>query len=111
MQNFDEVVGFLTQLRDLGLSIAIDDFGAGASSFRYFRDLPADYLKIDGSFIRNYTDPVTATSLECFIRMAQVAGLKTIAEHVEDFDNLNCMTELGFDYLQGFAIERPKAVA
>lgn len=111
VQDFDQVSGFLTQLQKLGLSIAIDDFGAGASSFRYFRDLPADYLKIDGSFIRNYTDPVTATSLECFVRMAQVVGLKTIAEHVEDAESMSCMIDMGFDYLQGFAIERPKAVA
>ncbi|WGW05846.1 PAS domain-containing protein [Tropicibacter oceani] len=111
VQNYETVFGFLSELRALGLKVAIDDFGAGASSFRYFGTLPADYLKIDGSFIRNYDDPVAASSVECFIKMAQVAGLKTIAEHVEDKAMVPVLEELGVNLVQGYAIDRPGAAA
>ncbi|MEX3015983.1 PAS domain-containing protein [Gymnodinialimonas hymeniacidonis] len=111
VENMEQMSSFLSTLREYGLSVAIDDFGAGASSFRYFSNLPADYLKIDGSFIRNYHDPVSFASLECFIKMAHVAGLQTVAEHVESEEMIEALTSLGIDYLQGFAIERPKVAA
>ncbi|MEJ6396254.1 EAL domain-containing protein [Gymnodinialimonas sp. 2305UL16-5] len=109
VENMELLSSFLTQLRTRGLKVAIDDFGAGASSFRYFSNLPADYLKIDGSFIRNHQDPISAASLECFIKMARVAGLKTVAEQVENESMIETLTELGIDYMQGYAIEMPKA--
>lgn len=111
VQNYDLVSDFLGRLRELGLRIALDDFGAGATSFQYFKNLPADYLKIDGGFIKNHSDPVIRASLECFIRMAHIAELKTIAEHVEELQQIESMTSMGIDYLRGYAIDRPSAVA
>lgn len=111
VQNYDIVSSFLGRLREFGLRIALDDFGAGATSFQYFKNLPADFLKIDGGFVKNYTDPVIKASLECFIRMAQITELKTIAEHVEEVQQIETMTGMGIDYLQGYAIDLPSAVA
>ncbi|MDG4647846.1 EAL domain-containing protein [Roseibacterium sp. SDUM158017] len=111
VENFDAASTFLAAIRELGLRVAIDDFGAGSSSFRYFQELPADYLKLDGSFIRNIHDPIALASVECFIRMAKAAGLETIAEHVECPDLLSFLAGLGVDHVQGFAIGRPMALA
>lgn len=110
VENFEAVSAFLRQLRALGIRIAIDDFGAGSSSFRYFAELPADYLKLDGSFVQNVDDPIAMASIECFIRMARVTRLKTIAEHVETDTVLTLLAGLGVDYAQGYAINRPQPV-
>lgn len=110
VENYETVSAFLTSVREHGVLVAIDDFGAGASSFRYFRELPADFVKIDGSFVRTLADPVSETSVECFIRMARVSGLQTIAEHVEEADMIGRLGDLGVDYVQGFAIDEPAAL-
>lgn len=111
VENFAAASDFLAALRASGIRIAIDDFGSGATSFRYFRELPADFLKLDGNFIREIDDPVAAASIECFITMARAVGLKTVAEHVETEDQLARLEALGVDFIQGYVIDRPKAVA
>ncbi len=111
LQDYDSACVFLGTLRDLGIKVAVDDFGSGASSFRYFKDLPADFLKIDGSFIRDHTDPVAAASIECFIKMARIAGFQTVAEHVEDWATIPILEAMGIDLVQGFAIGAPTAAA
>ena len=108
LKNYDACRIFLADLRALGASIAIDDFGAGSTSFRHFQNLPADYLKIEGSFIRNMDNPVEAACIECFLKMAKVANFKTIAEHVEDEDQIAALANLDVDFLQGFALGRPR---
>ncbi|MBU2956808.1 EAL domain-containing protein [Paracoccus sp. 1_MG-2023] len=110
ISNLEEASEFLAIVRRLGAKVAIDDFGAGASSFRYLKAMPADLLKIDGSFVRSMDDPVSLAALKCFIDMARLTGLVTVAEHVESDEECKALAELGIDLLQGFALARPEPV-
>lgn len=108
LQDYENAKEFLTALRSYSVQVAIDDFGAGHTSFRHFRNIPADFLKIDGSFIERMDNPIDVASIECFIRMAEVANLKTIAEHVESHDQIQALRALNVDYVQGFLLGRPR---
>ncbi len=107
-----DAAAFIAQARALGVRVALDDFGAGASSFGYLKTLPVDLLKIDGQFVRNLvTDPLDAAAVRCFADVARVVGVKTVAECVETPDVLRRLTELGVDYAQGFLIHQPAPLA
>jgi diguanylate cyclase (GGDEF)-like protein len=94
-------------LRDLGCLIAVDDFGTGYSSFSYLKRLPADYLKIDGSFIRELTRSKVDQSMVRMIgEVANAAGLETVAEYVETAAAMSLLEKYGIDYAQGFYIGR-----
>ena len=106
--NLADAAKFMGQARDLGLRTALDDFGAGTSSFGYLKKLPLDYLKIDGQFVRDVlTDPLNAAAVRCFVDVARVVGLQTIAEFVETEAQLQHLAVLGVDFAQGFHIHRP----
>ena len=107
LSNLDACRTFMAEARTLGARIAIDDFGAGSTAFRHFQDLPADYLKIDGSFIGNMTNPIEDACITCFLSLAEVANFRTIAEHVEDEDQIAALTALKVDFMQGYALGRP----
>jgi EAL domain-containing protein (putative c-di-GMP-specific phosphodiesterase class I) len=97
----------LTMLRDLGCRIAVDDFGTGYSSFSYLKRLPVDYLKIDGSFIRELTrSRVDQTMVRMIGEVAKAAGLETVAEYVESAPALRLLARYGIDYAQGHYIGR-----
>jgi diguanylate cyclase (GGDEF)-like protein len=97
----------LTILRDLGCRIAVDDFGTGYSSFSYLKRLPVDYLKIDGSFIRELTrSRVDQTMVRMIGEVAKAAGLETVAEYVESASALQLLAKYGIDYAQGHFIGR-----
>jgi len=88
--------------------VALDDFGAGASSFGYLKVLPVDYLKIDGQFVRTLlTDPLDDVAVRCFVDVARVLGLKTVAEFVDHPAVLARLREIGVDFAQGFLLHRP----
>jgi EAL domain-containing protein (putative c-di-GMP-specific phosphodiesterase class I) len=88
--------------------VALDDFGAGLSSFSYLKTIPADYLKIDGGFIKDMLDdPMDHAIVEAINRIGHVAGLKTVAEFVESDAVIQRLTEIGVDYAQGYGIQRP----
>jgi len=107
--NFDAAIDTMTRLREMGFRIAIDDFGTGMSSFSYLRSLPADYIKIDGSFVRDMLDDAIGLAIvESVNRIAHIAGLETIAEYVENEALLLRLREMGVDYAQGWAIGRPQ---
>jgi EAL domain-containing protein (putative c-di-GMP-specific phosphodiesterase class I) len=92
----------------LGCRFAIDDFGKGYSSFSYLKQLPVDYLKIDGSFVTNLeNEPMNQTLVRAIGDIARAAGLQTIAECVESAATLALLAKLGIDYGQGFHIARP----
>ena len=94
-------------LRDLGCRIAVDDFGTGYSSFSYLKRLPVDYLKIDGSFIRELTRSKVDQSMVRMIgEVAYAAGLETVAEYVESAAAMELLEKYGIDYAQGFYIGR-----
>lgn len=109
IQNIAAAARFVGDMQSMGAKIALDDFGSGMSSFRYLRELPIDYLKIDGLFIRDIlTNDTDRAMTEAISRMAQALGIGTIAEYVESLDTLDCLRELGVDFAQGFAIHRPE---
>lgn len=100
---------FLAQLRALGVQVALDDFGAGASSFGYLRQLRIHMLKIDGQFVRTLLDdPLAEATVRCFVDVAAVLGITTVAEFVSDDAILERLRVLGVDYAQGFLLHRPE---
>jgi diguanylate cyclase (GGDEF)-like protein/PAS domain S-box-containing protein len=105
----DEARDFIMTLRQHGVRFALDDFGAGASSFGYLKQLPVDYLKIDGQFIRDLTtDVLDQAAVRCFHDVAQVLGLRTIAEFVDRDDTVAALRQIGIDYAQGYRFHRPE---
>lgn len=101
---------FIDQVRSCGVRIALDDFGAGYTSFSYLKDLPADVLKIDGSFIVNMNaHPANIAIVEAIVSLATNLGMKTIAEWAEDNATVQTLVEIGVDYVQGYAVARPQA--
>lgn len=106
--NLSRVVSVIEDLKQLGCSFALDDFGSGMSSLVYLKTLPVDYLKIDGSFVRNITkNRIDRAMVESCSRIAHVMDLKTIAEFVEDEAAIEDLRSLGVDYAQGFAVAKP----
>ena len=100
---------FISAVRALGVQVALDDFGAGASSFGYLKALAVDHLKIDGQFVRDLqSDPLNRAAVRCFQEVARVTGLKTIAEFVETQEVLDELRALGIDAAQGYLIHRPQ---
>jgi diguanylate cyclase (GGDEF)-like protein len=97
----------LQQLRSLGLAIAIDDFGTGYSSFSYLKRLPVDYLKIDGSFVRNLArDKVDQAMVRMTGELAREIGLSTVAEYVQNEAAMKLLRKYGIDYAQGSYVGR-----
>lgn len=101
---------FIDRVRGLGAKVALDDFGAGYTSFSYLKDLPADLLKIDGSFIVNMNQhPANVAIVEAIVNLSRNLGMKTIAEWAEDFATVQALAEAGVDYVQGYAVARSMA--
>lgn len=108
ISNFTQTTQFMGSLKPLGCRFALDDFGMGMSSLAYLKHLPIDYLKIDGSFIKNLVrDPVDRAMVECCHRIARVMNIETIAEWVEDRSTLEQLQKLDLDYAQGYGIAKP----
>lgn len=108
MKESDEVLGNLHALRQLGISVFIDDFGKGYSSMTYLRHLPADKLKIDMEFIRDIDNDSTAVEIIRGINnLAHSLGLTTCAEGVETENQMKILTSLGVDQVQGYYISKP----
>ncbi len=100
---------FIHSLRQRGCSISLDDFGSGLSSFAYLKNLPVDYLKIDGQFVKDILDDkVDHAMVESINSVGHVMGKKTIAEFVENDEILAKLKSLGVDYAQGYGIAAPK---
>ncbi|HEY1075422.1 MAG TPA: EAL domain-containing protein [Fontimonas sp.] len=107
--NTAQASAMVKALKTMGCRVALDDFGAGMSSFSYLKTLNVDTLKIDGSFVRNVAhDAVDAATIESMVKVARLRGLTTVAECVEDGPSLQRLGELGVDYAQGFYLHRPE---
>jgi len=107
--NLGDATLFIDEMRALGVRIALDDFGAGSSSFGYLKSLTVDYLKIDGQFIKTLTsNALDHAAVRCFRDVAQVLGIKTIAEFVEDEATVTELRRIGVDYAQGYLVHRPE---
>jgi EAL domain-containing protein (putative c-di-GMP-specific phosphodiesterase class I) len=110
--NLEHARRFVGVLHGMGCSFSIDDFGSGVGSFSNLKNLPLDYLKIDGSFMRNLArDSVNQAMVTAMIKLARTLNFKIIAEQVEDAAALDAARRMGVDYLQGYAIARPAPLA
>lgn len=109
ISNLNTATQFIHTMKALGIRFALDDFGRGMSSFGYLKTLPVDYLKIDGSFVRDMAnDAIDYAMVESITRIGHVMGLKVIAEFVEDDATVALLRELGVDYGQGYGIHKPE---
>jgi len=108
IDNLSDAVEFISEIREEGFKFALDDFGAGMSSFSYLKTIPVDYLKIDGSFVINLlTDPIDRGIVEACNTIGHAAGLQTIAEFVENQETADALTAIGVDFGQGYGIQKP----
>jgi diguanylate cyclase (GGDEF)-like protein/PAS domain S-box-containing protein len=110
--DFEHARRFIEVLHGMGCEFALDDFGRGLSSFSNLKTLPMDYLKIDGSFIRNLgSDLVNQSVVAAMIELSRSLNFRVIAEQVEDQYSLDTVKQMGIDFVQGFVIARPQPLS
>ena len=106
--NLKGAVEFMREVKRFGCTFALDDFGSGMSSFTYLKNLPVDYVKIDGSFVEHIiTDPTSLAMVRAISDIARVMGIQSIAEYVENEQIRDRLLEIGIDYVQGFGVAKP----
>ncbi|WP_346293172.1 EAL domain-containing protein [Sphaerothrix gracilis] len=111
ISNLTRVSAFMSSLKQLGCQFALDDFGSGMSSFGYLRQLPVDYIKIDGSFIQKIEDPINKAIVKSICSVGQAMNIQIIAEWVESKEICSQLKELGVNYVQGYGIARPRLLS
>jgi EAL domain-containing protein (putative c-di-GMP-specific phosphodiesterase class I) len=108
ISHLNTAIKFIFTLKGLGCQFALDDFGSGLSSFGYLKNLPVDYLKIDGVFVKDIIDdPIDRAMVKSINEIGQVMGMQTIAEFVEDDVIKGMLKEIGVNYAQGYGIGKP----
>jgi Amt family ammonium transporter len=108
ISNLEYARQFILKLKDIGCSFALDDFGSGLSSFDYLKNLPVDYVKLDGSLIRDVaTNKVSQAMVHAINYVSHVMNMKSIAEYVEDDEILHQLRRISIDYVQGYGIGMP----
>ncbi len=108
ISNLDQVSQLILELKRIGCRFALDDFGSGLSSFAYLKNLPVDYLKIDGSFVHDMLDDtIDHAMVEAINQVGHIMGIGTIAECAESEEVVEMLRELGVDYAQGYAMGSP----
>ena len=111
LADLKHVVRFISTLKELGCCFSMDDFGNGLSSFGYLKDIPLDYLKIDGRLVKDMiTDPIDHAMVEAIHNIGHVMGLMTVAEWVENAKTIQLLKEMGVDYAQGFWLAEPHLI-
>lgn len=111
VRHLSQVARFMGRLREIGCRVALDDFGAGMSSFTYLKNLPVDIIKIDGSFVRDILgDPVSRLMVRSVTEIGHQLGLQVVAEWVTDDAIVQALIELDVDQAQGFALHVPEPV-
>ena len=112
INNLSDARVFISELREQGIKFSLDDFGSGLSSFDYLKNLPVDFLKIDGQFVKNIAkDPIDFALVRSINEIGHVMGKKTIAEFVENEEILQILADLNVDYVQGYHIGKPQPIA
>ncbi|HVC01010.1 MAG TPA: EAL domain-containing protein [Steroidobacteraceae bacterium] len=110
--NMDLGRRFIEILHGMGCEFALDDFGSGLSSLSNLRTLPMDYLKIDGSFMRNLAaDPVNQAMVAAMVDLSRTLNFRVVAEQVEDQGSLDVVKRMGIDFVQGFIVGRPQPLS
>lgn len=106
--NYAKAREFIKKMKKLGCRFALDDFGSGMSSFGYLKTLPVDYIKIDGSFVKNMNhDIVDLAMVESINRIGQLMEIETIAEFAETDEIINKLRQVGVNYAQGYGVQHP----
>ena len=109
ISNLKVAIEFITTLKKFGCRFALDDFGSGLSSFSYLKNLPVDYLKIDGMFVKDIIDdPIDLAMVKSIHEIGQVMGIHTIAEFVENDEIKGMLKAIGVNYVQGYGIHKPQ---
>jgi len=112
VSDLTQVQKLIAFLRELGCTIALDDFGSGVSSFGYLKNLQVDYLKIDGQFVKELTtNPIDLEMVRSINNVGRALGIKTIAEFVESQEILEALADMHVDYAQGYFTGRPQPVS
>ena len=106
--DIDQTIAFVDTLKELGCKVAIDDFGAGYTSFKNLKLLATDMVKIDGTFIKNLAeDPQDLVFIKALRDLAKSLGMETVAEWVQDQKTVDILREAGIDLLQGYFCGEP----
>ena len=109
-ENIERVQQFVREIKQLGCRFALDDFGVGFSSFYYIKQLDIDYLKIDGTFIRNIRESINdKVFVQAMVEISRVYGMKVIAEWVENVEIVSLLKDANVDYGQGYHFGKPAA--
>ena len=111
LNGYGNLCQFISRLRDAGCRIALDDFGAGMSSFGYLKSLPVDIIKIDGGFVQDLlAEPMSQSIVRAVTEIGHGFGLKVVAEWVGGHDVADALAGMGVDFAQGFGLHRPQPV-
>ncbi|MEZ9593891.1 putative bifunctional diguanylate cyclase/phosphodiesterase [Shewanella sp. 10N.261.52.F9] len=111
IQNHSRAMKMLTTLRKRGFSFALDDFGSGFASYGYLKEMPVDYVKIDGCFVKNIANNAKDYAIVKSVNdVCRVMGIETVAEFVENQEIIDKLEIIGVNYAQGYAIGRPQAL-
>ena len=111
IHSFSQANRFIQALKELGCRFALDDFGTGLSSFGYLKHFPVDFLKIDGSFVKEILhDPIDREMVRSINEIGHLTGKQTIAEFAENTEIINMLRNLGVDYAQGYGISSPQRI-
>ncbi len=109
--SYSQANRFINALKELGCKFALDDFGTGLSSFGYLKHFPVDFLKIDGSFVKEILhDPIDREMVRSINEIGHLTGKKTIAEFAENEEIITMLKGMGVDYAQGYGVSEPKRV-
>lgn len=109
--NLKGAIEFMREVKRFGCTFALDDFGSGMSSFTYLKNLPVDYVKIDGAFVEHIiTDPTSLAMVKAISDIASVMKIQSIAEYVENQEIRDKLLEIGIDYVQGFGVAKPASL-
>ncbi len=112
VENLGKAKQFIVSVKQMGCRIALDDFGSGMCSFSYLKNLPVDFVKIDGEFVREiHYDPVSRSMVEAINSVCQRMGIETIAEYVESKEIMDVLVDIGVNYAQGFGIAEPSPLS
>ena len=108
INNMGQALDFIRALKEIGCSFALDDFGSGLSSYGYLQNIPVDYIKIDGRFVKDIVDnPIDAAMVASINEISHLMGKKTIAEFVENSEIADKLRDMGVDFVQGWGIGKP----
>lgn len=108
ISHHERAQSLIRTLRYMGCRFSLDDFGSGLSSFGYLKNLPVDFIKVDGSFVRDIAhNAVDSAMVTAIHRVGHVLGLRTIAECVESAATMDRLREIGLDFVQGFYLSEP----